>query len=98
MEQIKVRVLHQVWVYQKDIVDIFGYKSPSGLLKKFRDFCDTHPSFFSPHKPYMLHDKSLIQYDVYCFAFYFENRGLLDAGSRSIKFQDDVDRLKEVYG
>jgi len=28
----------------------------------------------------------------------FENRGLLDAGSRSIKFQDDVDRLKEVYG
>ena len=35
--------------------------------------------------------------DVYCFAFYFENRGLLDAGSRSIKFQDDVERLKEVY-
>lgn len=98
MEEIKVRTLHQVWIFQKDVSDIFNYKSPSGLLKRFREFSDKHPNFFLPHKPYLMQDSSLIQYDVFCFAFYYENRGLLEAGSRSIKFQDDIERLKEVYG
>ena len=36
-------------------------------------------------------------YNVICFAFYFENKDLLEAGTRSIKFADELPRLKEVY-
>lgn len=88
---------HQVWGFQKDIAVIFSYRSPSGMLKRYRDFCDRNKSFFEPHKPYLDFEDSSYIYDIYCFAYYFENRGLLESGTRSLRFKDDLKRLKEVY-
>lgn len=99
MNLVTAKKLNQVYAYQKDIALIFGYKHPQRLLKAFRDICDERPSYFFPiTKPYVRDGDSGASYNIYAFAHYFENRGLLDAGSRSLNFREDLQRLKEVYG
>lgn len=36
-------------------------------------------------------------YDILCFAYYFENKDLLESGTRSITFKQDLPRLREAY-
>lgn len=88
----------QKYAFRKDIAMMFGYKSPERLLKDFRDFADDNPNYFRPiAKPYVKNNGFDTLYNIYAFAFYFENKDLVDAGSRSISFRKELDRLKEVY-
>jgi len=82
---------------RKDIAMIFGYKDPTRLLKDFRDYADHHPNAFLPYKPYIKNKGMDSLYDIICFAYYFENRDLLEASTRSISFKEELPRLKEVY-
>ena len=82
---------------RKTIAEIFDYKNPSSLLKTFREIADEQPHVFKPYKPYVKNKGMDTLYNVICFAFYFENKDLLEAGTRSIKFADELPRLKEVY-
>ena len=82
---------------RKTIAEIFDYKNPSKLLKTFRELADEQPHIFRPYKPYVKNKGMGTLYNVICFAFYFENKDLLEAGTRSIKFADELPRLKEVY-
>ena len=82
---------------RKTIAEIFDYKNPSKLLKTFRELADEQPHIFRPYKPYVKNKGMDTLYNVICFAFYFENKDLLEAGTRSIKFTDELPRLKEVY-
>lgn len=97
MNIIKASFTPQYWAYTRDIALIFGYKNPSGLLKKFRLFCDERPNYFNPATPYIKDNSSDTKYNIFCFAHYFENRGLIDAGTRSLKFENDLPRLIEAY-
>lgn len=98
MELLTIRESKQIYAFPKDIGLLFGRKAPSRLLSSFRTFCDSRPNYFHPVKPYVDMQGSGTQYNVLAFAHYFENRDLLDAGTRSLKFKDDLERLKEVYG
>lgn len=98
MNIIKATFTPQYWALPKDIALIFGYKSPTKLLTSFRAFCDGRPNYFNPTKPYKAEEGTKTLYNIYAFAHYFENRELLDAGSRSIKFDDDLPRLIQAYG
>ena len=82
---------------RKTIAEIFDYKNPSKLLKAFRELADERPHIFRPYKQYVKNKGMDTLYNVICFAFYFENKDLLEAGTRSIKFADELPRLKEVY-
>ena len=82
---------------RKTIAEIFDYKNPTSLLKKFRDIADEQPSVFKPYKPYIRNNGMDTLYNIICFAFYFENKDLLESGTRSIKLADELSRLKEVY-
>lgn len=98
MQLVETKPINQVWANNNDIADIFNYKSPATILKKYRGFCDKNPIYFKPHKPYLkFHGKQW--YTIFCFAFYFENRDLLEIGSRSmqVSFQKDLERIKKVY-
>lgn len=97
MEVLKVREATPLWAFPKDIAKLFGYKSPTKLLTSFRDFCEKRPNYFNPHTPWVVTEGEGKIYNVICFAHYFEHRFLLDAGTRSLSFEDDLDRLEEVY-
>lgn len=97
MNILKASFIPQYWALPKDIAHIFGYKSPTKLLSEFRSFCKKRPNYFKPVMPYREIDGTDTIYNVYAFAHYFENRKLLDAGSKSIKFEDDLPRLIEAY-
>ncbi|TLQ49310.1 hypothetical protein FEZ33_01375 [Ruoffia tabacinasalis] len=97
MNIIKATFTPQYWALPKDIALIFGYKSPTKLLTSFRAFCDSRPNYFNPTKPYRELEGTDTIYNVYAFAHYFENRQLLDAGTRSLKFENDLPRLVEAY-
>lgn len=99
MELLTIRETKQIYAFPKDIGLMFGRKAPSRLLTSFRAFCDSRPNYFNPiTKPYVDMAGSGTQYNVLAFAHYYENKDLLDAGSRSINFKADLGRLKEVYG
>lgn len=88
----------QKYAFHKGIAEIFGYKSPGRMLKDFRDFVDGNPNYFKPIKrPYVKNKGLHTMYSIYAFAFYFENKDLVDAGSRSISFKKELENLKEVY-
>lgn len=87
----------QQYAMRKDIAKIFGYKDPGRLLKGFRDYADANPGAFKPHTPYVSNTGMEPLYDILCFAYYFENRDLLDAGSKSISFKAELPRLREAY-
>ena len=97
MELIQVKAKSQQYAFTKDIGGIFGYKDPVKLLKSFRDYADSHPNAFHPYKPYVKNQGMDTLYSIICFAYYFENRDLLEAGTRSITFNKELHRLREVY-
>lgn len=95
MNIITANFTPQYWAYRKDIINVFGYKNPTELLRRFKEFCEARPNYFNPCTPFL--EEGDTQYNLYCFAHYYENRGLLDAGTRSLKFKDDLPRLIEAY-
>lgn len=98
METVKVKKMTQKYAFSKDIGRIFNYKDPAKLLKGFREYADANPNAFKPYRPYIKNHGMDTLYDIICFAYYFENKDLLDAGTRSISFKHELPRLKEVYG
>lgn len=96
MNVIKASFMPVYWAYPNTISIICGYKHPAKILKSFREFCEKRPNYFSPCRPY--HTNGEPQYNVYCFMHYYENRKLLDSGTRSLKFKDDLPRIIEAYG
>lgn len=97
MDLLKIRTQSQHWATRKDIARIFCYKDPTRLLKDFREYADEHPKAFDPHKPYIKNAGMDTLYDIISFAYYFENRDLLEADTRSLSFKKDLPRLREVY-
>lgn len=97
MEIVKVREVTQFWAFPKDIAHIFGYKSPTKLLRAYREFCEVRPNYFKPMLPYREIPGTDTVYNVYCFAHYFENRAMLDAGTRSLNFEKDLPRIRDAY-
>lgn len=95
MKVLTVVKTPQYWAFPKDIARITGYKSPTKLLKSFRDFCEARPNYFKPCKPILVDGET--QYNIACFLHYYENRTLLDSGTRSLNFKDDLPRLMEAY-
>lgn len=89
--------MSQKYASRKNIADIFGYKDPTKLLRDFRNFADDNPSYFRPYKPYIKNQGLDTLYNIICFAFYFENKDLVDSGSRSISFKKEKKNLEEVY-
>lgn len=97
MTILQVKTKTQQYAMAKDIGRIFGYKDPTKLLRGFREYADSHPIAFGSYKPYIKNKGLDTLYDIVCFAYYFENKDLLEAGTRSVKFERELPRLKEVY-
>lgn len=97
MEVMTVKTKSQQYAMTKDIAKIFGYKDPAKLLKEYREFADSNPNVFKPYRPYIKNKGMDTLYDIICFAYFFENKDLLKAGTRSIHFKKELPRLKEVY-
>lgn len=98
MMVLQTKKVSQKYALAKDIGLIFGYKDPVRLLKSYRDYADRNPNKFKSYKAYIKNKGSDTLYNIVCFAFYFENKDLLEAGTRSINFSEELPRLKEVYG
>lgn len=94
---LDVKEVGQLYGFAKDISKLFGYKDPTKLLKDFRKYADENKSAFHPYKPYIKNQGMDNLYSIVCFAFYFENRDLLEAGTRSITFKKELPRLRKVY-
>lgn len=97
MQLVEPKPVNQIWAKRKTIAKVFDYKNPSDLLKQFRKYADDHPRVFGKHKAYLKNQGMDTLYNVLAFAFYLENKDLLEAGTRSLRFNDELDRLKEVY-
>ncbi|MGX7091217.1 hypothetical protein [Hutsoniella sourekii] len=95
MNIVKVFKSPSYWLYPGDLGDIISRKQPTKILRAFREFCDNNPHYFYPCKPYR--DEGKTQYNIYCFLHYFENEGLLEAGTRSLSFEEDLPRLMRAY-
>lgn len=96
MNVVQAFPVAQYWAYPKDLSIMFGYKNLAGMLKDFRGFAKSRPNYFSPVKPFIEGDGDT-RYNVFAFAHYFENRALLNAGTRSLSFKKDLPRLIEAY-
>lgn len=97
MQLIQAVTKTQQYATRKDIARIFGYKDPTRFLKNFREYANKHPKAFYPHKPFIDNEGMYTLYDIMAFAFYFENKDLLEAGTRSISFKEELPRLRQVY-
>lgn len=99
MEIIKVRPAMQLWLYPKDVAKLIGRKvtATSEFLREFREFCEKRPNYFNPVKPIQQDVDRDKQYNYFALLHFYENRELLMAGTRSLKFKDDLPRLKEAY-
>ena len=83
-----------MWLYPKDVQWLIGRKKTATFefLKEFKNFVEKRPNYFNPVKPIV--DG---QYNCLALMHFYENRNLLNAGSRSLNFKEDLPRLKEVY-
>lgn len=97
MQILQAKKINQQYASRKDIAKIFGYKDPTKLLKGFRDLADTNPNMFKPYTPYIKSRGLDTLYNIICFAYYFEFKDLVEAGTRSVSFKEELPRLKEIY-
>lgn len=97
MKVIEAINISQRYAFKKDIGRVFNYKDPAKLLKSFREYAENNANVFHPYKPFIKNAGMDTLYSIICFAYYFENKDLLEAGTRSIRFKDELPRLKEVY-
>lgn len=96
MHLISVKHTAQIYALPKDIALLIGMKSSSRFLRDFRKFCDDNPKHFGIQRPYLAIDGNDTVYNIFCFLHWYEYRSALDAGARSIKFEDDLPRIKEL--
>lgn len=97
MQLLQAKTKTQQFATRKDIARIFCYKDPTRLLQSFREYAESNPKAFYPHKPFIKNKGMDTLYDIVAFGYYFENKDLLEAGTRSISFQEELPRLREVY-
>lgn len=97
MQVLTVVKKTQQYASRKDIGRIFGYADPTRLLKAFRDYADADKDVFFPRKPYIKQSGMDTIYDIVCFAYFIENKDLLEAGTRSVSFKEELPRLREAY-
>ncbi|MCW6663911.1 hypothetical protein NHG23_08450 [Aerococcaceae bacterium NML190073] len=83
--------------YPKDCGDLVSKseRSMTDILKRFRAFVKKRPNYFRKLalQPVIEDDGAKTQYNLICFYHYYCNRKLLDAGSRSIKLEDELEGL-----
>lgn len=94
---VRVHEMTQKFGFKKDVERMMGYKDLWEYLREFVAFADANPKTFYPLTPYIKHDKKTRQYNLLAYAFYHENKDLLDAGTRSIKLADELPRLRAAY-
>ncbi|WP_314180781.1 hypothetical protein [Abiotrophia defectiva] len=88
------------WGTRGNVAHIMNYKNPNERLERFRKFVDDNPDFFKWFKkPYQWNGKGY-EYMLVPVIFYWENRDLLDSGSRSVPEFDleEVERIRIAYG
>ena len=97
--QLIVKPVSQLYGFATDCGTMVGRKVPAPLLKRFRAFVDKNPRYYKmiTKTPYKKVVKEETQYHLICFLHYFENRELLDSGSRSVKLEDDIEGLKVTF-
>lgn len=97
MQLIQTKKINQRYGSRQDIGNIFGYKDPTKLLKGFRDVADEWEHYFKPYTPYIKNKGMDTLYSIVCFALYLEHKDLIESGTRSINFSNELKRLKEIY-
>ncbi|MCW6681566.1 hypothetical protein NHG29_01635 [Aerococcaceae bacterium NML160702] len=70
-------------------------RTATDVLSRFREFVKKRPNYFRKLalQPVIEMDGVKTQYNLICFYHYYCNRKLLDAGSRSIKLEDELEGL-----
>lgn len=66
------------------------------VVAEFVDFSGNHENFFKPCTPVLRNKKTNPVYNIYCFMYYLENRDLIKAGAKGLKFSAELARLKEA--
>lgn len=99
MEIINVKPVIQAWLYPRHVAVLIGAKATktSNFLRDFEAFVAKRPNYFNPVKPMITGEGRDAMYNFYAIAHYHENKDLLDAGTRSLNFKEDLKRLKEAY-
>lgn len=95
MNAIKVKTITPWVIMPKDFKRMINRKNISALLKDFRDFVDRNPNYYYPFQGYIKWNNES-QYEIFPLIHYYMNKHLLDANTRSIKFKDDLKRVKDM--
>lgn len=82
--------------YPKQLGEMIGRKSLTKELQDYRKFIEKNPSHFGKWIPVYEIEGSDRLYDVVCFLHWMGHKDLLKAGSRSVKFKDDLPRISEM--
>ena len=96
MEIVKVREIHGIYVYAREVKVLIGLKNVSKFLQDFRNFVDENPNYFSPYRGYHHAKGKDTKYDVLPIIWYHENKSFANAGSRTVTFKQDLPRLKKL--
>lgn len=98
MHVLKTLEIPPIWLDAGNIKQLINRKNPSELLKSFREFVKHNPSYFGDTRPLLDIEGATLQYNFYAFVHFYENRDLLEAGSRSVKFdREEARRIRESY-
>ena len=92
MQLIESKKVSQAWVYPEQIKE--------GEFDTICDLGESHPHYYKWFKQCWL-GKSIkdFQYAFIPLAHFWENQSLLEAGSRSIKFDlSEIERIRITYG
>lgn len=97
MKVVEVEKIVETWARAQQVGRMINKKSPYKFLKEFREYCETHPKAFKPHKPLIQRGGSETEYNIWAVMYFFENQHFLEAGARIEPFYMDLERLKQVY-
>lgn len=96
MEIVVPIEINQMRLYKRHIAKLTGQARGGPLAKEFTNFVKSRPSYFGKWKPLIEGDGLDPQYDLVCFIHWYDNRALLNAGSRHISFERDLPRIIEM--
>lgn len=93
---LQVAELYPLEARKKDLEALLNYSNLSAILKSFRKFVDENPKYYYPYEGYYKISGKDFVYDILPVYHYKRYQHLLDAGTRSITFKNEVPRLKEL--
>lgn len=97
MKQVEIEKIVESWARASQVGLLINKKSPYKFLASFREYCESNPKAFQPHKPLIQRGGSETEYNVWAVLYFFENQHLLEAGIKIEPFYNDLERLKSAY-